>query len=77
MKILEEVTTLLRDQLNVPKRKITLETNLKDDLGADSLDLLEIAMGIENEYGIEINEDVDLVTVGSLVKVITEETKGE
>jgi len=77
MSILEDVTVKLRDKLNVPKRKFTLEADLREDLGADSLDLIEIAMDLEHEYGIEINEDVDLMTVGSLVTAIAEGMKDE
>ena len=53
---------------------ITEETSFKDDLGADSLDLLEVIMALEDEYGIEMNtEDLsDLNTVGDVMNYLKE-----
>ena len=57
------------DQLNVDAAEITAETSFKDDLGADSLDLFELVMALEEEYNVEIpSEDLEkLTTVGAVM----------
>ncbi|MDE6047665.1 MAG: acyl carrier protein, partial [Anaeroplasmataceae bacterium] len=57
--------------------KVTLEASLKDDLGADSLDAVEIVMDIEDEFGVEIDDTKAeaISTVGDLVAYIEELTK--
>ena len=52
--MLEKMKEMIADQLSVDEDKITLESNFKDDLDADSLDLFELVMALEEEYGIEI-----------------------
>ena len=56
--------------------KITLETNIQDDLGADSLDAVELIMSIEDEFDIMIPDDaaMEVKTVAQLVKLIEAET---
>lgn len=68
--MLERVIDIVADQLNVDKAEITETTNFKDDLGVDSLDLFELVMAFEEEYGIEIpSEDLEkLTTVGAIVE---------
>ena len=58
--------------LNVDENEITIETTFTDDLGADSLDVFQIIMGLEEEFDIEIaNEDAEkIVTVGDAVEQI-------
>ena len=60
---------MIADQLSVDEDKITLESNFKDDLDADSLDLFELVMALEEEYGIEIpSEELEsLTTVGAII----------
>ena len=54
---------IIAEQLNCEKETITLETNFKDDLGADSLDLFELVMALEDEYSVEIpSEDLENLT---------------
>ena len=53
--MLEKMKEMIADQLSVDEDKITLESNFKDDLDADSLDLFELVMALEEEYGIEIS----------------------
>ena len=67
--MLEKMKEMIADQLSVDEDKITLESNFKEDLDADSLDLFELVMALEDEYNIEIPaEDLtDLTTVGAVM----------
>lgn len=59
----EKLQAIIADVLNVPKDDITPETAFVDDLGADSLDIFQIIMGIEEEFDIEIdNEEAEKIT---------------
>ncbi|MCR1840732.1 acyl carrier protein [Murimonas intestini] len=59
----EKMKDIIAEQLNCEKETITLETNFKDDLGADSLDLFELVMALEDEYSVEIpSEDLENLT---------------
>lgn len=68
-KMLERVIEIIAEQLSVDAASITEETSFKDDLGADSLDLFELVMAFEEEYGVEIpSEDLEgLTTVASVI----------
>lgn len=68
----EEIKAILVKHLKIDPAKITETTNLQEDLGADSLDLVEIIMEIENKFGIEIpDEDIfDLKTIDNVVSYI-------
>lgn len=74
--ILEKVKEIIADELGFDIEKITLETNLQDDLGADSLDAVELIMSIEDEFDIMIpdNAAMEVKTVAQLVKLIEAET---
>lgn len=65
----EKVKEIISEVLNIPTDKITLETNLKDDLKVDSVDLLELIVEFEDVFGVEVsNDDVKgIVTVGDIV----------
>ena len=67
--MLEKMKEMIADQLSVDEDKITLESNFKEDLDADSLDLFELVMALEEEYGIEIpSEELEsLKTVGAII----------
>ena len=52
--MLEQIKKMVADNLGVEESKITENASFKDDLGADSLDLFELTMALEDEYGIEI-----------------------
>ena len=67
--MLEEMRKMIAEQLNCEAGDITAETSFKDDLGADSLDLFELVMALEDEYNIEIPaEDLtDMTTVGAVM----------
>ncbi|NYB74604.1 MULTISPECIES: acyl carrier protein [Sedimentibacter] len=75
--ILEKVKEILIEELDVEEDKITLESKIKDDLGADSLDLFELISKIEDELNVTIEEDDygKLVTVKDIVDYITEKQK--
>ena len=70
--VLEKVKAILSEQFDVEEDTITPESSIADDLGADSLDVVDLLMSIEDEFEIEIpDEDVEnLKTVGELVKYI-------
>lgn len=67
--MLEKMKEMIADQLSVDEDKITRESNFKEDLDADSLDLFELVMALEEEYGIEIpSEELEsLTTVGAII----------
>ena len=67
--MLEKMKEMLAEQLNCDASEITSETSFKDDLGADSLDLFELVMALEDEYNVEIpaEELTDLNTVGDVI----------
>lgn len=70
--MLEKVKNMLSEALNVSASKITADSKIVDDLGADSLDVVELLASLEDEYGITIpEEDIEnLTTVGDVVKEI-------
>ena len=69
---LEKLQKIIAEVMNVDEEEITMDTTFVDDLGADSLDVYQIIMGIEEEFDIEIsNEDAEkIVTVGDAVEQI-------
>ena len=68
----EKLKKIIAEVLNVDEEEITMETTFVDDLGADSLDVFQIIMGLEEESDIEIpNEEAEkIVTVGDAVEQI-------
>lgn len=70
--MLEKMKELIADQLSVEEDVITEASSFKDDLGADSLDLFELVMALEDEYGVEIPaEDLEkLSTVGDVMNYL-------
>ncbi len=70
--MLDKIKKLIEEKLNVSPDKITLETSFVDDLGADSLDAVELVMTVEEEFDITISDEEaqSLQTVGDLVKII-------
>lgn len=70
--MLEKIADIIREQLNLDDIEITEDTSFKDDLQADSLDLFELVMAFEEEYGIEIpSEDLEkFATVGDVMDYI-------
>ncbi|MBQ1928346.1 MAG: acyl carrier protein [Acutalibacteraceae bacterium] len=72
--IYEKVAEALAQQFEVPQDQITMDTNFIDDLQADSLDLVDLVMELEDEYEIEFPEDQieEFRTVGDVVNYIEE-----
>jgi acyl carrier protein len=68
----EKVRAIIVDQIGVGEEEVKLETKLVDDLGIDSLEIFEIVMSLEEEFGLEIpNEDVEgIKTVDQIVKYV-------
>ncbi|MGN0798475.1 MAG: acyl carrier protein [Christensenellales bacterium] len=69
---LDKVKQMLANQLNVQVEKINEDSRLIEDLGADSLDMIEMLMSLEEEFGINVPDDKveDLKTVGNIVAFI-------
>ncbi len=69
---LNKVKILLSNQLGIKEDKVKLESRVMEDLGADSLDIVELLMTLEDEFGIEVSEEeaVKLKTVADIVKII-------
>lgn len=70
--MLEKMREMISEQLSCDADSINLDTNFKDDLGADSLDLFELVMALEDEYSVEIpaEELTELTTVGDVVEYL-------
>lgn len=72
--MLEKISKIIEEQLNANASEIRMETKFKEDLGADSLDLFELVMVLEEEYAIEIPQEEleNLKTVGAVVEYLKE-----
>ena len=68
----EKLKKIIAEVLNVDEEEITMDTTFVDDLGADSLELFQILMGVEKEFDISIDEETlkDVITVGDLLEII-------
>jgi acyl carrier protein len=76
MAVQDKVKSIIGEQLGVKAEEVTPEASFIDDLGADSLDTVELVMALEEEFGIEIpDEDAEkITTVGDAIKYIEEKT---
>ncbi len=74
MAVTEKVKSIISEQLGVKQEEVTPEASFIDDLGADSLDTVELVMALEEEFGVEIpDEDAEkITTVGDAVRYIEE-----
>ena len=72
MDVFEEVKKIIVSELNCKPEQVTPEANLRDDLGADSIDAVQIVMDIEDTFGITVDEDnaQSMLTVNSIVEYI-------
>lgn len=70
--MLEKIKKIVADQLGIDEDDIKLESNFKEDLEADSLDLFELVMALEEEYGVEIpSEDLEkIATVNDIIEYL-------
>lgn len=72
--IFDKLKELVVDQLGVEEDEVTMEATMQDDLGADSLDLVDLVMSVEEELGVKVaDEDLENIkTVGDIVNYIEE-----
>ena len=70
--VLEKVKAILSEQFDVEEDSITAETRISEDLGADSMDVVDLLMSLEDEFEVEVPDDEieNIKTVGELVKYI-------
>ncbi|TNF08421.1 MAG: acyl carrier protein [Bacillota bacterium] len=70
--IFERIREMIVEELNVPVEKIKMESRLAEDLGADSIDAVELIMNIEDEFEVQVSDEQaqSIKTVGDLVKYI-------
>ncbi len=75
--VFERVREIIVDQLDVDPEDVTMEASFKDDLDADSLDLVELIMAFEEEFGGEISDEQaqEIVTVGDVVAFLEAQQK--
>ena len=76
--VFEKVKEILCDQLDVDAKDVTMEASITEDLGADSLDIVDLVMSLEDEFDIEIpDEDIEGIrTVGELARYLEEHIDG-
>ncbi|MCR1933920.1 acyl carrier protein [Clostridium tepidum] len=75
--IFEKIKSTIAEQLSIDEEEITMESSFVDDLGADSLDIVELIMALETEFDLEIpDEDAEEIsTVGDVVNYIKSHTE--
>lgn len=75
--VFDKVKKIIVDQLDVEEDKVTEAASITDDLGADSLDVVDLVMSFEEEFDIEIPDDQveKITTVGDIVKFIEEKVE--
>ena len=76
----KEIAEIIAEQFGVEEDSITMETKFEDDLGADSIDIVELSMALEDAFEVgEMSEDDlgNITTVGDLVQYIQAHTEGE
>ncbi|MBI4398736.1 MAG: acyl carrier protein [Candidatus Omnitrophica bacterium] len=79
MAVQDKITEIIVEQLGVKPEEVTPEASFVDDLGADSLDTVELVMALEEEFGVEIpDEDAEkITTVGDAIKYVEEKAKNK
>lgn len=72
--VFEKIRTILCEQLELEESQVTMESSIMEDLGADSLDLVDLLMSLEDQFNLEVpDEDVEKIkTVGDLVRYVEE-----
>lgn len=70
--VFDKVKAIVVDQLDVDEDKVTMTASITDDLGADSLDVVDLVMSLEEEFDIEMPDDQveNIKTIGDIVKFI-------
>ena len=74
--VFEQIKELLAEQLDLDEYKITMDSDRVEDLEADSLDVVDLVMSMEDEFGVEVPDEVieNFKTVGDVVRYIEENT---
>jgi acyl carrier protein len=74
--IFERIREILMDQLDLEEEKITMDADIVEDLEADSLDVVDLVMSLEDEYSLEVPDDQieNFHTVGDIVRYVEENT---
>ena len=74
MEVFEKISQILVDQLDITADKITMDSDIVEDLEADSLDVVDLVMSMEDEFGVEVpDEQIEAFhTVGDIVRFIEE-----
>lgn len=74
----DKIKRIIREQLGVPLEALQADTHLVDDLGADSLDNVELAIAVEEQLGVEVTDDEleGCTTVGNWIDLIADKTGG-
>ena len=72
MSVFEKLQEIIADQLEIDASEIDYESNIIDDLGADSLDIVDLVMSVEDEFGIEVPDEAleNISTIEDMVKYI-------
>ncbi|MBR5306066.1 MAG: acyl carrier protein [Oscillospiraceae bacterium] len=72
--VFEKLREIISEQLEISEELITMESNIRDDFDADSLDFVDIVMSIEDEFNVEVPDEAidDIKVVGDLVRFIEE-----
>lgn len=75
--VFDKIKSLLQEQLNIDPRKVTMDSDIIADLGADSLDVVELLMTLEEQFNLTVPDEIasELKTVGSLVSYIEKNAK--
>lgn len=72
MTTFDKIKDMIVDQLDVEADEVTMDANIQEDLGADSLDIVDLIMAVEDEFEVKIDDDTseNIKTVGDIVKFI-------
>ena len=72
MATFDKIKDMIVDQLDVEADEVTMDANIQEDLGADSLDIVDLIMAVEDEFEVKIDDDASehIKTVGDIVKFI-------
>ena len=74
---IDKIKSLLANQLNIDENTISESSKIVDDLGADSLDVVELLMTLEDEFGVSVSDEeaLEIKTVGDIAKIIEKNKK--
>ena len=74
--VFDQIKEMLAEQLDLDESKITMDSDIVEDLEADSLDVVDLVMSMEDEFGVEVPDEVieNFKTVGDVVRYIEENT---